>query len=105
MSRYLQVPVDVLVIKKFNGEQTPISLYWIDGREFTFSSVVPKKRMRCEKTYGDAFRYECVIAGRRKLLYLHDDGYFFVEVEAPKDPEERNTFEALVEARRLAARK
>ena len=37
--------------------------------------------MCTEKTLGkDALRYECVIAGKKKLLYLGDDGAWFVEV-------------------------
>lgn len=87
--RYTKVPVEVVVAVKIDGSSVPMSIRWADGREFPISRATPKKRMRCEKTYGDAFRFECIINGRRKLLYRDDDGHYFVEVETPSDPEER----------------
>lgn len=64
--RYVRVPVEVVIACKVDGTEAPITLIWPDGREFEIESCAPKKKMRCEKTYGDdTFRYGCVIKGKR----------------------------------------
>ena len=94
--RYIRVPVEVVVSCKADGEQVPKEIVWHDGRRFCIQSCRPRKKMRCEKTLGpDAFRYECVVMGRRKLLYRSDEGGYFVEAILPKDPDERLALESL----------
>lgn len=94
MERYVRVSVVATVRVDTDGSQTPVAITWPDGREFPIASANPKKRMRCEKTFGeDAFRYECIIFGKRKILYRADDGHYFVEVLRPKDPEQRFAIE------------
>lgn len=86
MGRYLRVPVAVTVKFTTKGEQIPLSITWKDGREFQIDEALPKKRMRCERTIGkDAFRYEILVGGKKKLLYRGDDNIWFVEVPAPKN--------------------
>ena len=84
--RFQRTPVEVTVKFTTKGEQIPLSITWKDGREFIIDEALPKKHMRCERTIGrDAFRYEIVIGGKKKLLYRGDDNIWFVEVPAPKN--------------------
>ena len=94
MAKYVRIWVDVVARISREGEVLPQAIIWPDGREFALDSCTPQKRMRCEHTIGvDALRYECIINGRRRLLYRSDEGRFFVEAKVPEDPEARLKFE------------
>lgn len=83
--RYVHVYVGVVLRRGVDGEESILAVVWPPtGKEYRVDSCVPLKRMRCERTYGDAFRYECSIGGRRRLVYRDDDGNYFVEAPAPK---------------------
>ena len=68
-----------------DGELTPLSVTWADGRVFSIDRVLDRRRAASLKVGGTGMRYLCEINGRRTFLYFEDPAWFVEEkvVEMP----------------------
>lgn len=75
--------VEVITIHRYDGAISPLCVLWEDGRAFRVSATGDPIRTSCRKTGGYALRYAIVVSGRKRELYIDDDGHWFVEVQGP----------------------
>ena len=73
-----KVIVEVVTRTDTQGQITPLSLTWEDGREFTIDKVLDQRRAASLKAGGCGDRYTCSILGKTVYLY-HDDKVWFME--------------------------
>ena len=59
-----------------NGNITPISVVWEDGRSFEIDRVLDVRRAASLKAGGIGVRYLCRISGRETFLYYEDPRWF-----------------------------
>ena len=76
MSR--KVYVRVLSETDEEGNITPVSITWEDGRTFTVDKVTDIRRAYAAKVGGTAIRYAVKISGKDTFLFAQD-GKWFVE--------------------------
>ena len=76
MSR--KVYVKVLSETDEDGNITPVSITWEDGRAFAIDKVTDIRRAYATKVGGTAIRYSIKISGKDTYLFAQD-GKWFVE--------------------------
>ena len=76
MSR--KVYVRVLAETDENGNISPKSVMWENGRTYIIDKVTDVRRSYAHKVGGTAMRYTIKIAGKETFLF-RDDGKWFVE--------------------------
>ena len=74
------VKVIVPVVAEFDadGNLTPISFVWEDGRRYTIDRVLDVRRAASLKAGGAGLRYTCVVRGRQTYLF-REEGRWFME--------------------------
>lgn len=60
------------------GNISPISVTWEDGRCYNIDKVIDVRRACAKKVGGTAMRYTVLIAGKQTYIFI-DDGKWFVE--------------------------
>lgn len=60
------------------GNISPISVTWEDGRCYDIDKVTDIRRASAKKVVGTAVRYTVQIAGKQTYIFM-DDGKWFVE--------------------------
>ena len=70
--------VFVEVIAKFDreGNVTPLTVIWEDGRKFKVDHVLDARRAASLKAGGIGLRYTCMIGGRSTYLWYEDPAWF-----------------------------
>lgn len=73
--------VFVEVIAKFDleGQVTPLSFVWEDGREFMIERVTDVRRAASLKAGGQGMRYTCIVMGKQTQLFLEYNNQWFIE--------------------------
>ncbi|ADQ41787.1 hypothetical protein Calkr_2338 [Caldicellulosiruptor acetigenus I77R1B] len=60
------------------GEITPISFVWLDGKTYEIDKIIEKRNAASLKAGGQGIRYKILV--RSKILYLFcDENRWFVE--------------------------
>ena len=72
--------VDVICKMSTDGNVTPLSIFWSDGRKFEIDKILDKRKCASTKGGGKGIRYTCKICGHQKYLFLND---YFWWVELP----------------------
>lgn len=65
---YLEVELKCTV----QGEIIPTAIIWQDGRRFEIDKILDVKRRASLKAGGVGIRYECMIEGSIKYLFMED---------------------------------
>lgn len=73
-----KVYVEVDAIFSTNGEVTPKSFIWEDGRSYKVDKVYDHKKSASLKVGGHGIRYRCRVMGKDVFLFL-EDGRWFME--------------------------
>ena len=70
--------VFVTVTARFDkeGNITPLSIVWIDGRIFEIDKVTEVRRAASLKAGGIGLRFTCRIQGKLTYLYFEDPKWF-----------------------------
>lgn len=70
--------VYVEVIARFDtqGNLTPLSITWEDGRTFEIDRVLDVRRAASTKAGGVGLRFCCRILGKKKHLYYEDPRWY-----------------------------
>lgn len=68
--------MEVVARFNMNGNITPISVVWEDGRSFEIDRVLDVRRAASLKAGGIGVRYLCRISGRETFLYYEDPRWF-----------------------------
>ncbi len=63
-----------------NGTILPLSFTWPDGRTFAIDRILDIQRAASRKQGGCGIRYLCRVRGRKILLFLDDNKWFFERV-------------------------
>ena len=74
MPRKVQVAVDVHF--DIDGEMTPLSIEWEDGRIFSIDKVVDKRQAASLKAGGQGVRYICRIMKKETYLFYENPTWF-----------------------------
>jgi hypothetical protein len=71
----------VEVIAKFDleGNITPVSFVWEDGRTFEIDKVTDSRRAASLKAGGQGQRYTCMVQGKQTYLFMEFDNRWFIE--------------------------
>lgn len=77
-----KVFVEVLVHYTRDGQKTPVTVTWEDGRKYDIDKVTDIRRAASLKAGGQGMRYKCRINGRETYLWLEEDKWF-VEGKLP----------------------
>jgi len=62
-----------------DGNITPISFIWENGREYELDRVITSCRSASLKSGGLGIRYTCRVRNRIVYLYLEEDRFWFME--------------------------
>lgn len=73
-----KVYVEVDAIFSTDGEVTPKSFVWEDGRNYEVDKVYEYKKSASLKVGGHGMRYKCRVMGKDIFLFL-EDGRWFME--------------------------
>ncbi len=70
--------VFVAVVARFSpqGEMTPLSIEWEDGRVFAIDRVVDKRKAASLKAGGTGMRYTIRVLGKETFLWYEDPAWF-----------------------------
>ena len=68
--------MEVVARFNMNGNITPISVVWEDGRSSEIDRVLDVRRAASLKAGGIGVRYLCRISGRETFLYYEDPRWF-----------------------------
>lgn len=70
--------VYVEVVARFDteGNLTPLSITWEDGRTFEIDRVLEARRAASTKAGGVGLRFLCRILGKERFLYFEDPRWF-----------------------------
>lgn len=70
--------VYVEVVARFDtqGNLTPLSITWEDGRTFEIDRVLDVRRAASTKAGGVGLRFCCRILGKEKRLYYEDPRWY-----------------------------
>lgn len=71
-----KVYVEVMVRFDREGNMTPLSVLWEDGRTFEVDRVLDVRRAASLKAGGIGLRFTCRIAGRETFLFYEDPRWF-----------------------------
>lgn len=63
-----------------NGNITPLSIEWEDGRSFEIDRVTDIRKSASLKAGGIGYRFTCFIRGRQIFIFK-DENIWFMEVE------------------------
>jgi len=74
-----KVFVDVYAHFSKDGELTPISFVWIDGKTYEINKIIEKKNAAALKVGGQGIRFKCMVYGKMVNLF-YDDGKWFLEI-------------------------
>jgi len=73
-----KVFVEVSVNFSTDGELTPKSFVWEDGRTYEIDRVYDHKKAASMKVGGQGTRYNCRVMGKDVYIFL-EDGRWFME--------------------------
>jgi len=73
-----KVYIQVNAVFSLDGELTPKSFVWEDGRCYEIDRVYEHKLSASLKVGGHGMRYRCKVLGKDTFLFL-EDGRWFVE--------------------------
>lgn len=76
-----KIYVDVTVQFSREGQMTPISFIWKDGRKYEIQRIKDVRRAASLKAGGVGMRYTCMIEGKESYLYYEDNNMWFVEAK------------------------
>lgn len=68
--------VKVLVIVATDRTKTPVSLIFVDGKEYSIDRVCSRQRAAATKVGGTGIRYTIMIRGRQTYLFEDEDQWF-----------------------------
>lgn len=71
-----KVYVGVTVFFDSEGNLTPLSVLWEDGRVFVVDRVLERRRAASLKAGGAGIRYTCRIQGKETYLFLEENRWF-----------------------------
>ncbi|HIU32931.1 MAG TPA: hypothetical protein IAB02_00055 [Candidatus Pullichristensenella excrementigallinarum] len=74
--RYKKVFVAVLTQFSEEGEVTPLSILWPDGRLYEIDRVLDVRPRASTRVGGAGLRYTCRIRGRQTYLFREEDRWF-----------------------------
>ena len=77
---YRKTYVEVLCRIDVDGQVTPLSIIWRDGRTFPIDRVEEAIRRASARVGGTGVRYRVSINGRDKYLFFEDPRWFVEEV-------------------------
>ena len=77
---YRKVFVEVIVKHANDGQKTPLSLTFENGKKYEIDRVRSRKRAACTKVGGGGLRYTIQINGRETYLF-EDEDKFWVEAK------------------------
>lgn len=77
---YRKTYVEVLCRIDVDGQVTPLSITWRDGRTFPIDRVEEAIRRASARVGGTGVRYRVSINGRDKYLFFEDPRWFVEEV-------------------------
>lgn len=67
-----KIYVEVTLRCTTDGQIIPTAIIWADGRLFEIDRIIDVKRRASLKAGGAGIRYECMIEGARKYLFMED---------------------------------
>jgi len=73
-----KVYVQVNAVFSPEGEITPKSFVWEDGRVYSIDKVFEHRKAASLKVGGHGMRYKCRVMGKEVYLFL-EDGRWFIE--------------------------
>ena len=68
--------VDVVANMKSDGSILPQKIIWEDGKEYIIDRVLDIRRAASLKAGGCGIRYDCIICGQQRFLFLEDYKWF-----------------------------
>lgn len=71
-----KIYVEVTARFDTEGNLTPLSVVWEDGRMFEVDRVLDVRRAASTKAGGVGLRFRCRILGRETYLYFEDPRWF-----------------------------
>lgn len=71
-----KVYVEVTARFDLEGNITPLSICWEDGRTFEIDRVLDVRRAASTKAGGIGMRYRCRIIGKETFLFFEDPRWF-----------------------------
>lgn len=71
--------VGVRAVFSAEGEVTPLSILWEDGRKFEIDRVTDCRRAASLRAGGAGLRYTVRIGGRTHYLFYEENNRWFVE--------------------------
>jgi hypothetical protein len=71
-----KVYVEVTATFDTDGNITPVSFKWEDGRVFEIDRVVDVRQAASMKAGGTGIRYTCMVRGREVYLFFEEDRWF-----------------------------
>lgn len=71
-----KIYVDVLLRHDINGNKTPLSIIWKDGRVFDIDSLNDVRYTRSLHVGGNGVRYTIFIDGKCTYLFEEDNRWF-----------------------------
>lgn len=75
-----KVYVEVTARFDLEGNITPLSIIWEDGRTFEIDRVLEARRAASTKAGGIGLRYRCRILGKERFLFFEDSSLrWFIE--------------------------
>lgn len=77
-----KIYVKVTAVFTPDGELTPTSITWEDGRTFEIGKITDRRRAASLKAGGTGIRYTCMIWGREHYLYYEENYKWFVEAKS-----------------------
>lgn len=74
-----KVYVDVTAIFTKDGQLKPVSIKWLDGRNYEIQRITDVRRAASLKAGGVGTRYTCIIDGKEGHLFYEENNMWFVE--------------------------
>ena len=74
--RYEKHYVSVLALHHLDGNITPVTIIWDDGRRLGVTVLKSGRRQRCDHTSGYAIKYPVTIKGKTRVLWRDNNGWF-----------------------------
>ena len=59
-----------------DGNLRPVSLHWMDGRDFEIDHILDIRYAATQKAGGAGIRYTCSISGKERYLFLENNRWF-----------------------------
>lgn len=77
-----KIYVDVEALHTKDGALLPMSIRWIDGREYAVDRVLDVRKAASLKAGGIGIRYTCRICGKERYIWYENPSWF-VEGKEP----------------------